>query len=183
MEEKKDLDVLLSPIYSWTVPERIWKPKEKIWYVSYSMFFVVLIAFFALLQEYLLIVAIISFVFLWFVQASIPPFKTEHIITKVGIKSFEKLYSWRNIKKFWISLKDNTFLLNLDTVEEEKPELMKRVSLLLDNNEKEVFDILIKHVDYGEQKEIGYNFFTKVVFGKYIDPTKYSPKGTSTQKE
>ncbi len=161
-------------LFSWKSPERYWYPKNKAWYVSYSLFFVSLIAVLALIGEFILIVAIIAFVFLWFIQGSIPPQETEHTITTLGIRSFDKLYRWRNIKHFWFSYKNDVSLINLEIVEDDNPKFMKRITLLLNkDDERTIFDILIKYVDYGERDEIGYNFFLKLINGTHIPISHY----------
>lgn len=87
LEKKENL---IKELYSWEAPERFWRPKEKSWYVSYGTFFIVIIALFALLSEFIAIIAVLAFLFLWFVQGAIPPENTVFTISGLSITAFEK---------------------------------------------------------------------------------------------
>ncbi len=164
-------------LFTWESPERMWSPKTKQWYVSYSFFFVVIIGLLALVSEYVLIVAVVAFVFLWFIQGAIPPQIVEHTITTLGIRSFNKLFRWRNIKHFWFSEKENTKFLNLEVAEDENPNYVKRVSLIVnDGDDKEIFKILIQYLDYGEREEIGFNPLMRLIHGRHVEVSEYLPK-------
>ena len=129
--------------------------------------------------EYILIVAVLAFMLLWFVQATVPPQIVEHIITGLGIKSFGKLYKWSDIKVFWFAKKENVVHLNLDILNEDKPDALfrRRISLLLnDGDDKQIFDVLIKFIDYGNKDEIGFNIFAQLLYGHYIDIMTYLPE-------
>lgn len=158
-------------LYSWTSPERYWVRKTKGWYVTYSFFFIVITAFLALLGEYILIIAVLSFLLLWFIQGSSEPMDATHIVTSLGVKTFERLYSWKNVRGFWFSEKNNVIFLNLETFEDDKPDFIKRVTLLLNNNEKEVFNVLAKFTQYLDKKDISFNILMFFIHGEYIDPS------------
>jgi hypothetical protein len=159
-------------IYSWKSQERLWKEKDRSWYVVYSFFFTVLIALLALIGEWVLILAIIGFAFLWFVQASVEPPVVEHIVSSVGIKTFGKLYKWSDIKCFWFSTKTDALILNLDLINEENPDAIfkRRISLVLNTEDKiHLFEILFNYIEYGDQEDIGVNILTQMIYGKYVD--------------
>ena len=175
----KDIDPEnpFAKLYTWEAPERVWKQKTRTWYVSYSLFFIIIIAFLALLGEFVLIVAILAFVFLWFIQGAVPPQIVETTITTLGIRTFNKLFRWRNIKKFWFSDKDDHKFLNLEVSEDDNPRFTKRVSLVLkENSDQDIFEILIQYVDYGEKDELGFNPLMKILHGSYIPVTNYLPE-------
>ncbi len=179
-------DHLLTNLYSWESSERYWTPRDRAWFVTYSFFFVVVIALAAILGQYILILAIIAFTFLWFVQASIPPEIVKHTINPLGIKTYGKLYRWKDISHYWFSSKHGIKYLNLDLFDQENPQSdrRKRVTLLLENNEDlELFYLMIYRIDYGDKSEIGYNFLTKLIYGNYIDIFNYLPVETPTQEE
>lgn len=178
--KSNEKDFIFTKLYSWESPERDWFPKGREWYVLYSFFFVVIIAIAAILQEYLLIMAVLAFVFLWFIQGATPPQIAEHVITTIGIRTFDKLYKWKNIKHFWFSVKGNTIFLNLDLIDiENNPEHIRTLSLIVNPNEDiSIFDTLIKYVDYGDKKEISFNPLTKLVHGHYVHISTYLPEDT-----
>lgn len=178
-----DIKIVNSPIfqilYSWESPDRQWREKDKLWYASYSLFFVLVIAVSVILGYYLLIVATIAFSFLWFVQATIPPEKIDHKITSTGIKTFGKSLRWREIKYFWFSKKDINTLLHIDYINESNPDFIKRITIICDDRDSDIFNVLVKFCDYGDKEETGYNFFSNLVYGKHIDELNYAqaPEG------
>lgn len=172
-------EYVFAKVYEWTAPDRHWEPRSRAWYVVYSFFFTVLIAIAALIGEYILIVAIIAFVFLWFVQASIPPEIMKHVITNIGIKTHEKLYKWKDIMHFWFSIKDGVKVLNLVIKPSPGSKASpKTISILLNNEEQddELFRILINNVDYGDTDEIGYNIISQLIHGRHLDISTYLPE-------
>ncbi len=160
-------------LYSWVSPERYWVKKTKGWYVTYSFFFIVIVAFLALLGEYILIIAVLAFLLLWFIQGSSEPQDIEHLVTSLGVKTFERLYAWSNIKGFWFSEKNGVTFLNLETFEDDKPDFVKRVTLLLNGNDIEVFNVLAKFIKYLDKKDIDFNFLMFFIHGEYIDPSMF----------
>src|SRR5260221_1230234 len=178
-----DIDKITSDpiqyLVAWEAPERICKVKDRSWYVIYSFFFVVLIAFLAILGEVFLIVLVLAFAFLWFIQGSIAPQDMEHIITTIGIKTFNKLYKWKDIQDFWFSKKDEHILLNLDLYLEDNhdSDFKKRISLIVNEEDQEkIFNILIRTLDYGDHDTASYNIITRITNGEFIDVTHFLPK-------
>lgn len=166
-------------LYSWKAPERHWKPKDRSWYVIYAFFFTVLVAFLALINEWMLILAVIAFAFLWFVQGSVEPQITEHIISSVGIKTYNKLYRWGDIKSFWFSRKKDVVNLNLDLLDPEKPEaaFKRRLSLIIEEEDLEkIFSLLFNYIEYGDPEDVGVNIFTDLVYGKHVNIEEFMVK-------
>ncbi len=167
-------DSMFTKLFEWESPERHWIPKEKSWYVTYSLFFVLLILVAVLISEYILVVAIIAFAFLWFVQGSTPPSMVKHTITTLGIKTYDKLYKWKNIKHFWFSENPSGKILNLEIVEDNKPDFVKRISLLMNHgDDSAIFTNLTRFADYGDKDEIGFNIFVQLTHGKHVSVDNY----------
>lgn len=163
-------------IYEWESLERQWTEKDRAWYVSYGTFFVVLIAAFAILQEYILILAIVAFIFLWFTQAAIPPETMTHQVTSLGIKTYGKLRRWSDINHFWFSIKGDFILLNLDILKGDlvSEGRMQRLSIIVSpEDQDEIFFTLIKFVNYGDQDEINFNILARILYGKYLPITTF----------
>lgn len=160
-------------LYSWSSPERHWVQKDRAWYIVYSLFFLVLIAFLALLGEFLFILLILAFMFLWFVQGATPPVTIEHTVTSLGIRTFDTFFKWKEIKHFWFSKKNNIKYIHFETFNEDKPDFIKRVSLLLNDNDEDLFKILANYLDYGDKEEVGYNIFVHLLNGEYISQEDY----------
>lgn len=174
-----------APIYTWQSRERYWTQKDRSWYVMYASFFVLLIAFAAILQEFILIIAIVAFVFLWFVQASIPPEIVSHSITKLGLKTYGKLFKWDQIKHFWFSEKQGVKYIQFELAETTENALpYKRLTLLLENDEDvDLFELLIEKIDYGDKEEISFNPITQIINGRHIDLKEYMPDNFVSQED
>lgn len=170
--ELRNSGKLFEVLYVWRAPERHWYPKDRSWYIIYSFFFILIIALLAILNEFILIILIIAFVFLWFTQGAIPPDIAEHQITTLGIKSFGKVYKWRNIKHYWFSIKSGVYVLHIELMDEEFTTngRLHRMSFILNEEDLDpIFYLMIDFVDYGDTDEIGYNFMDKFIHGKHID--------------
>lgn len=166
-------------LYSWEAPEREWSRKDRGWYVAYSLFFILVIAFAAILNEFIFIIAVIAFTFLWFTQAAIPPEIVEHTLTTLGVRTYGKIFKWKNIKHFWFGRRNGIMFLHFEIVDEEtfNTTRIQRLSLIIhDEDEEKIFKILINYVDYGDRDEVGYNILTKMINGVYIDISKYLPE-------
>lgn len=168
-------------LFSWEAPERYWTPKDRAWYVGWSFFFVLIISVGVLLQEYLFTLSIIAFAFLWFIQASIPPQIGKFKITTIGIKAYEKVFRWKDVKHFWFSIKNNVIFLNLDLSETYEGSAPGRISMMLGEgkDDEKIFEILIRQIDYGDKEEISFNFLTEILHGKHVEMEDYM----STPKE
>ena len=176
----------ISSNFIWVSHERYWAFHEKSWYISYLIFFSSLIFFLAVIGEYILIVAILSFMFLWFIQAIVPPEQTTHKINQFGIKTFGKLYKWKDIQHFWFSKKNGIYYLHLEIINKTEKDtyIPSRLSLLLENNEMdEIFWILVNEIDYGDVNEVGFNFITQYINGDYIEISEFLPEEASSQEE
>ncbi len=181
-----DKKTAFSPLFTWESPERPWSPKNRSWYVIYSFFFITLIAVAALLGEFILIIAIIAFIFLWFTQASIPPQIVRHTVTKMGIRTYDKLLKWNDIKHYWFSVKAGVHFLNLEIQNSEltSGNRTHRISLLINEEDQdELFYLLIDYADYGDTDEISYNILTRILNGDYIDIEGFLPEEAPTQEE
>jgi hypothetical protein len=171
LEEDKNV---FKNLYTWAAPERYWEKKDKAWYVGYSLVFVLIILVLAVLGEFIMILGVLAFMFLWFAQAYIPPRIVEHSITTIGIRAYEKLYKWSEINNFWFSRKNGVVLLHLEQpIENSK--VTTRVTLIIDdeNEDEQVFEILMRFIEYGRKDEVGYNILARIINGEYIEIEKY----------
>jgi len=169
---------VFTKLYSWKAPERFWVQRDRAWFTLYTIFFLLIILIGVLIKEFIFILAVLAFAFLWFVNALIPPQISEYTITTVGIRAFGKLYRWKVIKHFWFSEKDGVDFIHLDIKEDNSKSLTKRISLILNEKgqDKELFDILIRFIDFGEKEEISYSYLTRFTSGEYYNLERYLPE-------
>lgn len=161
-------------IFSWSAPERIWKPKNKVWYLTSALIIMLAILVAAKLEYYIMIVALVAFLLLWFVQGTLEPWIITHRILTEGIFSHETLYEWESIKHFWFGQKKGQKLLYIDFVPEVKE---TRLTLLLNPGEDEkLFKILLPKLTYATDAAAEYNIISKVLYGDYIPAAHYIHK-------
>jgi hypothetical protein len=164
---------VIDHLFSWVSPERIWEPKSKVWYLSYAAFFMLLILIFAKLGYIIIILGILAFMFLWFVQGTIPPYVIEHRITSKGIITNSALTQWEELSQFWFAKKGKWYVLHLDfPTEAKKP----RLSLLLKQSETEtVFPLVFKYVKYASSDSASYNLLARSIYGVYLPVDMFLP--------
>ncbi|MEP7103906.1 MAG: hypothetical protein ABI721_04330 [Candidatus Dojkabacteria bacterium] len=172
-----DSNSVFTKLYSWKSPERYWVPRDRAWFTVYTIFFLLIILAGVLLKEFIFILAVLAFAFLWFVNAIIPPEITEHTITTIGVRTYGKLYRWKSIKHFWFSEKDDVVFLHLDIKEDDTKTITKRITLILNEpgQDNVIFDFLIRFIDFGEKEEISFSYLTRLTEGKYYEIEKYLP--------
>lgn len=174
-------------VYEWSAYERFWAAKPREWFVGYSAVFVFFISLSALLGQYLLVLAIISFSFLWFIQATIEPSITRHQVTNLGIKSLEQFFRWSDIRHFWFSKKQGIFMLHLETIVDmaSSSNLSNRITLVLNSEDSmfELFEVLNTFCDYGDKVEVSYNFLMNLIHGEHISIDTFLENGEVDFKE
>lgn len=174
----------IETLFSWSAPSRIWKPKDKTWYLS-SAAIILAVILFIVLSKYpaypWLIICLIAFMILWFIQGSLAPDLLRHKITNKGIFTLETLYRWEDISHFWIARKDAQSLVYIDFW----PQLRQpRLTLLIDQQyEDEIFDILISQTKYGTPAEAQYNVAAKWLYGTYQPISQYLPDLDTEDKQ
>lgn len=157
-------------LFEWEAPERVWKPKTRSWYLFFSLLFILLIFLGALLREYIFIILIVAFAFLWFVFASIAPNNTVYSISTVGIRMFNEIKKWNEIRFFWFSRKGEIYFLNLLIMNELNPDNVVELRLIVNEEDlQKIFDIILTFIDYGDQNDISFNPITRMITGSYID--------------
>jgi predicted DNA-binding transcriptional regulator len=82
-EPEKDL-------YSWTAPSRPFKKRNREFYTTIATLVILLSVILLFAKEFLLIGVILSFGFVSYVLATVPPGKVSHRLTNKGIRTGEK---------------------------------------------------------------------------------------------
>jgi hypothetical protein len=159
--------------FTWTVPERQWEPKTQVWYLSYAALFLLLILIAAKLGYPILIVALIAFMFLWFIQGTMKPWMITHKITTRGLYTNGQLYHWEDIETFWFGQKKKQLFLYFDLKKDMKESRL--VLLVKEGDDEKIFDILMPKLKYADPQAAGYNIFAQMIYGKYLPIAHYLP--------
>lgn len=117
----------------------------------------------AILENYFLMAAIMSMLFLLYVFGTTKPSKVKHKVTARGIDTGGFLYEWFMLDSFFFSKKDDTIFLVLET----KLNIPKVLILLVEKEEKDaLFVLLQERVLYKDVRK--WRWLDKVTYGEYI---------------
>lgn len=171
---------ILEHLFSWRSPERIWEPKTRVWYLAYAAFFLLLILIFAKLGYIIIILGILAFMFLWFVQGTIAPLILEHEITNKGVITNSTLVQWEEMTQFWFAKKGKWLYLHMDFPQDAKK---PRLTLLLTQEEAQiVFPLIFERLKYATDDSAGYNLLARSIYGVYIPVSGFLPDMDKPQK-
>lgn len=92
-------------LMTWKAPVRPFKKRDRDYYTTIAAIAFLVIIILGFLREFLLIAVVIALAFVSYVFAAIPPEKTEHKLTNRGIRSADRLYRWRDLRRYWFSEK------------------------------------------------------------------------------
>ncbi len=160
----------LQSIYKWKAPERIHVKRSKNWYITVSFFIVIIVAYSALTQNYLLILALIMLLILLYALDTFPPKEIEHEILNKGIKTMDKIYTWNKIESFWVTKRNDQYVLNFDLYDERIP----RMILLVGNgNINKIVRELVFRIDYKNPGGTQQDILTRLTEGKHMPLTKF----------
>lgn len=136
-------------ILIWTAPARPFKPRRKQYFSTILIIslLISLILFFA--GQVLPVAVVISIAFLVYVLAVTPPPTITNKITNYGIHVDKTTYYWQELGRFWFNEKLDQTLLNIETVR-----FPGRITLLLGDQKKEIFELLLSEVLLQEKPEL-----------------------------
>lgn len=127
-KEVKKEEVLVE----WKAPARLYKKRNKEYYTTIASIVFLLAVILLLLKEFLLIGVIISFGFLSYVLASIPPEETSHQITSKGVRTEGKLFNWTSLLNFWVEKKWDQEVIIIKS----KQAFPGHIMMLIDNKKR-----------------------------------------------
>jgi hypothetical protein len=119
-------------IFDWTAESRPYKKRNKQYYTTVALivFLVSLILFFA--GQFLPIAVVITAAFLAYVLSSVPPHKTDILITTYGVRFDEQLYHWQELGRFWIDQRQGQDVVNI-----ELGRFPHRITLVFDKKDEQ----------------------------------------------
>ena len=129
----------------WSAPNRPFKKRNREYYTTIAIivFLLSIILFFA--NQLVLIAVIISFAFVSYVLAAVPPEKVEHGVTSYGIRTEGKLYFWGELGRFWFSESFGQKVLHIEYFSR----YLSRLSLLLGEiKEEDMKKLLLQYLPY-----------------------------------
>lgn len=111
MMEAEEIKTLLS----WDAPSRPFKKKDRSYYTTIAILVILLALIAFLASEFLLIGALLSFAFVAYVLAFVPPHNITYRISTQGITIGEDFYLWHFLDAFWFKEKEKQKVLHIQT--------------------------------------------------------------------
>ena len=105
----------IKTLLSWEAPARPFRKKDRSFYTTIAILAILLIIISFLAQEFLLIGVILSFAFVTYVLAFVPPKEITYTISTQGITVGEDFYFWHYLDSFWFKEKDGSKVLHIQT--------------------------------------------------------------------
>lgn len=143
ISEAEEVKTLLN----WTAPSRPFRKKDHSYYRTIAII-VVLLVFIALLaKEFLLIGVLLSFTFVAYVIAFVPPEDADYKISTQGVIVGDHFYFWHDLDSFWFREKEGQVILFIQT----KLRFPGQLMLVLGSRSKEeVRDAVAKFLPFHE---------------------------------
>lgn len=138
-------------LYEWEAPVRTHVRRGRQWYWTVALVVLAIVVILAFLQELILIGAVIAFMFLVYVAATVPPGDTKYKFTEHGLEIGEgenaNVYSWDQMTNFWFSFKNGREVVNVET----KISFPRQISLLFGRTQKKnIIKVLEERLPYKE---------------------------------
>lgn len=111
MMEAEEIKTLLS----WQAPARPFRKKDRSYYTTSAILVILLILIALLAHEFLLIGVLLSFIFVVYVLAFVPPNNVSYRISTQGVTIGEDFYFWHFLDSFWFKEKENSKVLYIQT--------------------------------------------------------------------
>lgn len=134
-------------LLKWTSPSRPFKKRDRDFFTTIGAMAFLIIVIVAFAQEWVFILAIISFIFMVYVLNTVPPESVGHEITNNGITSANHSYVWTDFREFWFVQKYQIPMLVIQT----KLRFPSRIIILLnDQDQNKIKELLSPHLLFKE---------------------------------
>lgn len=135
-EAEKDL-------FTWKAPSRLFKKRNREFYTTVGALVVLVSVILIFAKEFLLVGVIMSFGFVTYVLATIPPDQVTHRFTNKGIRILDKLHPWFTLGRYWWETKWGQTLLHIEV----PGQFPARLSFILgEANQEELNQLLSKYL-------------------------------------
>ena len=120
-------------LFKWTAAERAFKKRDKDFWITAISILVLFSVVLVFIEEFFLIVALVSVLFLYYVLSTVPPQEVKYKITNRGIHFGDSKYSWDILLRFWFRKSLNVELLEFET----NLRIPRQISLVINESDKE----------------------------------------------
>jgi hypothetical protein len=147
-EERESQSVIVDlneekTLFEWLGPERPFQKRNKEFWITSLIILVLVSIIFFLIKEFLLIMALFSALFLYYVMSTIKPGFINNKITNRAVYFGDVKYEWYLLEKFWFTDNLSSMTLNIET----KMRFPRQVLIVIDPADKEeIKKIIVKRI-------------------------------------
>ncbi|MBP9718932.1 MAG: hypothetical protein KBD46_00505 [Candidatus Levybacteria bacterium] len=146
-ENDQNTPYAVKTLLSWSAPGRPYTQKGKEYFASVILITLLLEVIIFLFGEYLLMIVVLSFVFVAFALAIVPPHNYTYKISTEGITIEDHYYLWQELYDFYFKTKDRQDILLIRT----KAFLPGVLTIVLgDIHKEQVKNTLLPYLPYRE---------------------------------
>ena len=140
----------------WESPERAFQKRNKDFWITIIAILILVSVILIFVKEFLLIVALASSLFLYYVMSTVPPKDIKYKITNRAIYFGEGNYKWDLLTRFWFKKSLSSEMIHFET----KLRFPRQVSLVINEEDKEkIKEIVLKKLPMVEYSP---NFIDKL---------------------
>jgi hypothetical protein len=144
----------LKVLYAWKAPIRPFKKRDREFWTTVLAIVVLVGLILLFVKEWLLIAAIVSLTFVYYVFSTVEPEEDEYKITNRGLVYSGQSYPWEAISQFWLSDKYGQRVVNF-----EVRGFPSRITILVGQGEEQkIKELLLKYLI---EEEVAPNFLDK----------------------
>jgi hypothetical protein len=128
-------------LFEWEAPERAFKKRDKDFWITVIAILVLFSVILFFIQEFFLIMALVSLLFLYYVLATVPPENVKNKITNRGVYFGKSQYDWDILELFWFRKNLDSELLEFET----DLNVPRQITLVINEEDKEkIKEIVLK---------------------------------------
>lgn len=130
-------------LFEWEAPERAYQKKGKDFWVTSVAILILVSVILIFINEFFLIMALISVLFVYYALSSVPPGTVKNKLTNRAVYFGELRYEWNGLQNFWFKKSLSNQTINFDTM----LRFPRMVSLVIDPEDQEkIKEIAIKRI-------------------------------------
>ena len=130
-------------LFEWEAPERHYQKKGKDFWVTSVAILILVSVILIFINEFFLIMALISVLFVYYALSSVPPGTVKNKLTNRAVYFGELRYEWNGLQNFWFKKSLSNQTINFDTM----LRFPRMVSLVIDLEDQEkIKEIVVKRI-------------------------------------
>lgn len=138
---------MVKTLLSWHAPDRIYHKKGREYYINIILIILIIEVLLFLFHQFTLMILIVTFGFLVFALAVMPPNTTRYRISSQGIALDESFFLWRELYDFYFTQREGQDVLHIRTAEYYPGEVVVHLGEM---HKEQIISVLVQFLPYRE---------------------------------